>query len=91
MTNVGRPTKRIKHIDTQYFALQSWVEQDLVYLKSVPTNDNSSDALTKNNPRILYNRHMDYILGRTIPEYATFRQDIQHSDAQTYDVLSTGG
>ena len=91
MANARRPTKRTKHIDTRYFALQSWVEQDLVFLHSVPTGDNSSDALTKNVPRLLFNRHMDYILGRTIPEYATFRQDIQHSVAQTNNVLSTGG
>ena len=83
MANAGRPTKRTKHIDTRYFALQSWVEQDLVLLKSIPTGDNSSDALTKNVPKILYNRHMDYILGRTIPEYATFRHIVQHSNAQT--------
>ena len=91
MANAGRPTKRTKHIDTRYFALQSWVEQDLVLLKSVPTSDNSSDALTKNVPRLLFNRHMDFILGKTIPEYATFRHDIQYSYAQTSDVLSKGG
>ena len=91
MANANKPTKRTKHVDTRYFALQSWVEQDLVLLKSIPTKDNSSDALTKNTARILFNRHMDYILGRMIPEYATFRQNIQHSDAQTQDALSTGG
>ena len=90
MANAGRPTKRTKHIDTRYFALQSWVEQDLVLLKSVPTSDNSSDALTNNVPRLLFNRHMDFILGKTIPEYATFHHDIQYSYAQTSDVLSKG-
>ena len=70
MANAGKPTKRTKHIDTRHFALQSWVEQDLVQLERVPTNDNSSDALTKNTPRVLFNRHSDYLLGRTIPQYA---------------------
>ena len=91
MANAGRPTKRTKHVDTRYFALQSWVEQDLILLKSIPTKDNSSDALTKNTPRILFNRHMDYILGRRIPEYATFCQNIKHSDTQAETALSTGG
>ena len=69
MANAGRPTKRTKHVDTRYFALQSWVEEDLLLLKSIPTSDNSSDAMTKNTPRILFNRHNDFILGRTVPTY----------------------
>ena len=79
MANSGRPTKRTKHIDTRYFALQSWVEQDLLLLKSIPTNDNSSDAMTKNTPRLLFNRHTDFILGRTRPDYAA--TSVHASDA----------
>ena len=91
MANSGKPTKRTKYVNTRYFALQSWVEQDLILLNSIPTNNNSSDALTKNTPKILFNRHMDYILGRSIPEYATINTNTQHSDAQADDALSTGG
>ena len=67
MANAKRPKKRMKHVDTRYFALHSWVEQDLILPKSISTNDNSSDDLTKNTPRLMFNRHMDFILGRTIP------------------------
>ena len=69
MANVGHPTKRTKHIDTRYFALQSWIEEDLLHLMHIPTTDNSSDAMTKNTPRLLFNRHTDFILGRTVPAY----------------------
>ena len=48
MANAGRPTKRTKHIDTRFFALQSWVEQDLILLKSIPTNDSSSEVVLFN-------------------------------------------
>ena len=91
MANSGRPTKRTKHVDTRYFALQSWVEQDLVLLKSIPTSDNSSDAMTKNTAHILFNRHMDFILGKQVPTYATINTTVQNSDASTNDVQSTGG
>ena len=76
MVNAGRPTKRTKHTDTRSFALLSWVEQDLITLKRVPTSDNSADALTKNTPRILFNRHTDYILGRTPPDYVTVNTSV---------------
>ena len=69
MTNTGRPTKRTKHINTRHFAIQSWVEKNLILLKIVPTGDNNVNALTKNTPKVLFNRHEDYILGRTIPDY----------------------
>ena len=91
MANSGKPTKRTKHVDTRYFALQSWVEQDLVLLKSIPTSDNSADAMTKNTPRILFNRHTDYILGRTIPEYVTYCTDVPMFNVQAKDALNTGG
>ena len=91
MANAKKPTKRTKHVDTRHFALQSWVEQDLLILKSISTHDNSSDAMTKNTPKLLFNRHMDFILGRTPPEYATVHKNVPHSSAQTDPVLSTGG
>ena len=67
------------------------MEQDLLILKSISTHDNSSDAMTKNTPKLLFNRHMDFILGRSPPEYATVHKNIPHSSAQTDTVLSTGG
>ena len=91
MANAGRLTKRTKHIDTRNFAILSWVEQDLITLQRVPTNNNSSDALTKNIPRILFNRHIDYILGRTQPEYVVSSTSAQDTDAKPSKAISKGG
>ena len=93
MANSGRPTKRTKHIDTRHFALQTWTEQDLLQLKRIPTGDNSSDALTKNTPRILFNRHTDFLLGRTVPQYAPIWTAPTDNNTQklNVDILSTGG
>ena len=57
-------------MDTKYFALQQWVEQDLLTLKRISTSDNEADAMTKNLARTLFYRHQDYIMGRVIPDYA---------------------
>lgn len=90
MANAGKPIERAKHINTRHFALQSWVEQDLIFLKRVTTTDNSADALTKNKPRILFNRHNDYIR-RTIPDYAKANTNAPSLDNQTDTALMTGG
>ena len=40
MANSGQPTKRTRHMDTKHFALQQWVELDLLKLKRINTADN---------------------------------------------------
>ena len=72
MANAGQPTKRTKHIDTRYFALQNWVETDLLTFKRINTSDNSADAMTKATARTLFYRHTDHIMGRILPEYVKF-------------------
>ena len=47
MANAQKPTKHTKHMDICYFALQDWVNRDLITLKRIGTMDNYSDALTK--------------------------------------------
>ena len=81
MANAGKPTKRTRNVDIKFFAIQSWVEQDLLRFKHISTSDNSSDALTKNVPRILFNRHNDFILGRTVPDYVTNTTPVRNSSA----------
>ena len=70
MANAQRPTKRTKHMDIKHFALQDWVDRDLITLKRINTSDNYSDAMTKPTGRTIYYRHMDFIQGKVIPEYA---------------------
>ena len=71
MANAGKPTKRTRHVDIKFFAIQSWVEQDLLRFKHISTLDNSSDVLTKNVPRISFNRHNNFIMGRAVQDYVT--------------------
>ena len=69
MANSGQPTKRTRHMDTKHFALQQWVELDLLSLKRIATADNESDGMTKNLGRTLFYRHMEYLMGKIRPEY----------------------
>ena len=70
MANADQPTKRTRHMDTKHFAIQHWVNTDLLFLKRIGTNDNESDVMTKNVGRTLFYRHIDYMMGKVIPEYA---------------------
>ena len=69
MANSGQLTKRIRHMDTKHFALQQWVDLDLLKLRRIDTADNESDLMTKNLGRTLFYRHMEYLMGKIIPEY----------------------
>ena len=72
MARAGQPTKRTKHIDTRYFALQNWVETDLLTFQRINTTDNSADAMTKATARTLFYRHNDHIMGRIVPNYVKY-------------------
>ena len=67
-------------MDTKHFALQHWVDTDLLVLRRISTHDNESDAMTKNVGITLFYRHTDYFMGRIIPDYA-----MKHSDLTLYD------
>ena len=68
MANAQQPTRRTRHLETAAFALQDWVERDLVQLTYIVTTKNSSDALTKPLARILFYKHFDVLMGRLIPK-----------------------
>ena len=70
MANASRPTKRTRHMDIKHFIVQNWVEEDLLCLHRIPTADNFSDAMTKSLGGTLFYRHMNYIMGKVVPEYA---------------------
>ena len=76
MSNCGQPTKRTRHMYTKYFAIQHWVDTDLLVLRRISTHDNESDAMTKNVGRTLFYRHMDYLMGKLIPDYARVHRDL---------------
>ena len=69
MANAQQPTKRTRHMDIKHFILQQWVEKDLILLRRISTADNYADALTKATSRIIFHRHMSYIMGKHKPQY----------------------
>ena len=71
MANAQRPTRRTRHMDVKYFALQHWIENDLLNMKRIHTSDNYADALTKASGKILFYRHMDFIMGYVIPHWSS--------------------
>ena len=85
MANAGQPTKRTRHMDTKYFAIQHWVHTDLINLHRINTSDNESDTMTKNLPRTLFYRHQDYLMGRVIPEYVKMRDSVQNHTSRSIE------
>jgi hypothetical protein len=67
MANAQQPTRRTRHMDIKTFALLDWVEQDLLILHDIKTNDNAADTLTKSLSKQLFYRHTDSIMGRRVP------------------------
>jgi hypothetical protein len=76
MANAGKPTPRTRHIDVKYFAIQEWVERDLLVLRRIDTSQNMSDNLTKSLSRILFYRHRDYTMGCIPPTYSPKYNDV---------------
>jgi hypothetical protein len=72
MANAGKPTSRSRHIDIKYYAIQEWIERDLIVLHRIDTALNMADHYyTKPLPRIiLFYRHNDFNMGRVPPTYS---------------------
>jgi hypothetical protein len=69
MGNVQQPTRQTRHLELKKFALLDWITHDLVLMKWISTNDNCSDAMTKQIGKQLFYQHFDYIMGQMIPKY----------------------
>ena len=70
MANQSQPTRNTRHMELKNFAIQQWVERDLIYLKRISTENNYADAMTKVLGRQKHTLHFDYIMGRIRPTYA---------------------
>ena len=70
MANQQQPTKSTRHMELKQFAIQQWVERDLLYLRRITTQTNYADAMTKQLGRTKFHQHFDYIMGRLRPAYA---------------------
>jgi hypothetical protein len=69
MANAQKPTSCTHHMDIRYHVLCERVEQDLIVLERVDTMINEADHFTKLLSRVLFHRHIDYIMGHVPPEY----------------------
>jgi hypothetical protein len=83
MANAGKPTPRSRHIDIKFYALQEWVERDLLVLERIDTSINMSDHFTKPLTRILFYRHRDFYMGQVPPTYSPKYNDF----ARKYTVV----
>jgi hypothetical protein len=70
MANAQKPTSRTRHMDIRYHVLCEWVERDLIVLERVDTTINEADHFTKLLSRVLFHRHIDYIMRHVPPEYS---------------------
>jgi hypothetical protein len=70
MANAQKPTIRTHHMDIRYHVLCEWVKRDLIVLERVDTTINEVDHFTKLLSRVLFHRHIDYIMGHVPPEYS---------------------
>ena len=94
MANSGQPIEQTRHMDTKHFAIHHWVDTDLLILKCKGTNDNESDVTTKNVGRTLFYRHIDYLMGKVIPEYTRVHTDprLKHQTLMYHvDTCKSGG
>ncbi|GFH58496.1 hypothetical protein CTEN210_14972 [Chaetoceros tenuissimus] len=85
MAQAQKPTRQTRHMETKYFGLQDWVKRDLVTLERINTSDNYSDALTKAVGTTLFYPHMNFIMGKIVPEYA-LHKDTNLSFRRIYDM-----
>jgi hypothetical protein len=81
MANAGKPTSRSRHIDIKYYAIQEWVERDLIVLSRIDTSLNMSGHFTKALPRILFYRHRDFYMGHVPRTYSPKYLDVTRAYA----------
>jgi hypothetical protein len=90
MANAQQPTRRTRHMDTKYFALQDWVEHDQIEVTQIGTANNISDAFTKALGRIKFYEQTDVIMGRRIPPYVpTWVKKDHPAPTKTLDSLKS--
>jgi len=63
MINSQIPTERSRHIDIQYFAIQTWKENGDIIMHHIPGILNPSDDLTKPLGWVLHSCHARRLMG----------------------------
>ena len=78
VTQASKPTKRMRHVETRYFAILQWIENDFIQVLKIDSADNTADILTKPTGRIMFYRHSDTITGKRTDRKST-RLNSSHS------------
>jgi hypothetical protein len=63
MINENCPTPRVRHLDTQYFAIQEWRHAGHIQMFHIPGIINPADQQTKPLASRLHNRHVRRLTG----------------------------
>ena len=63
-------------MDLKCFGLQDWIQRDLLILYKINTSDNYADSMTKALGRTLFYRHMNFVIGQIVPQYAYNMMDL---------------
>ncbi len=89
MANAQKPTCCTCHMDIHYHVLWEWVEQDLIVLERVNTTINKADHFTKLLSRVLFHRHINYIMGHIQLEYSSaYKQSTGQFDEPNIKIVS---
>jgi hypothetical protein len=56
-------TKRLRHVDIQYFAVQQWQRNEELEVMKIHTTVNAADLMTKGLQKKLHERHTDRMMG----------------------------
>ena len=67
MANAQKPTPRTHHMNIKYNVLCEWVKRGLVKLEHLNTFLNMADHFAKQLGQVIFNRHVDYLLGHAPP------------------------
>ena len=74
IANAQKASDRTRHMDIKYKVLGEWIDRDLMIMSRVSTATNEADQFTKSLGRILFHRHLDYVMGHVPPQYAPLYQ-----------------
>ena len=63
LSNSAGTSNRTKHIDTHYHFVREYIEDGIIQIKFVRSEDNHADIFTKNLPIESYGKYRRYIMG----------------------------
>ena len=67
-------SQRTKHIDTKYRFVGEYVEQGIVKIVFVKSEDNIADIMTKNTNEFTFNKHKEKLIGTVEKSRVKFQE-----------------